>query len=464
MTSADYHALLARQEAMHLRRSLLTAPAAPAPGRPSTRSGGPAAVADPYTGGGHDSAHDQWLITRRLPLVLPLDRLIAHLYDAMFERHPYLRALFPDAMDFQRAHLERAFRYLVENLHRPALVTAYCAALGRDHRRLGVRPAHLAVFEEALAQGLRRSAGAGWTPELEAAWLRMLRCGVAAMVAGAQAAAGEPTHWNAEVTGHRVHHTATGGTVAVLRVRPSEPYSHRAGQYASLQSPLLPQTWRPYALADAPRPDGELEFHVRAAGAGGVGEALALHTRTGDALRLGPARGTMTLDDADLAERDVLAVAAGTGWATAKALLEDLATRRIPGRAAHLLLVGARTRGDLYDAQALERLEARCPWLRVTCAAPGEDLPLHRGWAECTAYVSGPPSVVEDVLRTLTGRGLPAHRVHRDPRPPKRTRDLGSHAPGPLRPVTADPHPVPGGPGSRAPADGVPPSGFRPGP
>ncbi|MCQ6553211.1 globin domain-containing protein [Streptomyces sp. C10-9-1] len=455
MTTADYHALLARQEAMHLRKSLLTAPAAPAPGRPAPRAGTPSAVADPYSGGGHDSAHDQWLITRQLPLVLPLDRLIAHLYDAMFERHPSLRALFPDSMDFQRAHLERAFRYLVENLHRPVLVTAYCAALGRDHRRLGVRPAHLAVFEEALAQGLRRSAGAAWTPELEAAWLRMLRCGVAAMVAGAEAAAGEPTHWNAEVTGHRVHHTG-GGTVAVLRVRPSEPYAHRAGQYASLQSPMLPQTWRPYALADAPRPDGELEFHVRAAGAGGVGEALALHTRPGDTLRLGPARGTMTLDDADLAERDVLAVAAGTGWATAKALLEDLAARRVPGRAAHLLLVGARTRGDLYDAQALERLEARCPWLRVTCAAPGEELPFHRGWADCTAYVGGPPSVVEEVLRTLTGHGLPAHRVHRDPRPPKRTRPPGPHARVPLRPATE-------GPGSHAPLDGVPSAGLRPG-
>ncbi|MCH0542163.1 flavohemoprotein [Streptomyces sp. MUM 203J] len=400
---------------MRLRQSLLsTGPAAPG-ARPPRRNG-PAAVADPYADQGHDSARDQWVITEHLPLVTPFDQLIAHLYDAMFERHPYLRSLFPDSMDFQRAHLERAFRYLVENLHRPEALAVHCAALGRDHRRLGVRPAHLAVFEEALAEALRRSAGASWTPELEGAWLRMLRCGVAAMVAGAETATYEPTYWNGQVTEHRLAHAATGAAVAVLRVRPSEPYPYRAGQYASLESPLLPQTWRPYVIAGAPRADGELEFHVRAAAPGGVSEALAVHTRPGDTLRLGPARGTMTLDEADLAVRDVLIVAAGTGWATAKALLEDLAGRRAPGRTAHLALT-ARTRADLYDEEALGRLEARCPWLRVSLAPPGRP-PVHEDWATSTAYVSGPPDMVEDTVRTLTVLGLPAHRVHHNPQPP----------------------------------------------
>lgn len=416
MTTADYHALLARHEAMRLRQSLLSSAPAASGARPARRNG-PAAVADPYTDEGHDPVHDQWLITGRLPLVTPFDELIAHLYDAMFERHPYLRSLFPDSMDFQRAHLERAFHHLIENLHRPETLAAHCAALGRDHRRLGVRPAHLAVFEEALAEALRRSAGAGWTSELEGAWLRMLRCGVAAMVAGAEASAREPTYWNGQVTDHRLTRTATGTAVALLRVRPSEPYPYRAGQYASLESPLLPRTWRPYVIAGAPREDGGLEFHVRAAAPGGVGEALAVHTRPGDTLRLGPARGTMTPDDADLADRDVLIVAAGTGWATAKALLEDLAGRRAPGRTARLLLV-ARTRADLYDAEALGRLEARCPWLRVTLAPPG-DLPVDEEWAASTAYVSGPPAMVEDTVRALTGLGLPAHRVHHNPRPPR---------------------------------------------
>ncbi|WP_236243968.1 globin domain-containing protein [Streptomyces sp. CC210A] len=422
MTTADYHALLARQEAKRLRQSLLAALAATA-----TPPAGPAPVRDPYADGGHDRAHDQWVITRDLPLVTPFGRLIAHLYDAMFDRHPYLRALFPDSMDFQRAHLERAFHHLVEHLHRPATLAAHCAALGRDHRRLGVRPVHFTAFEESLAEALRRSAGTAWTPELEGAWLRMLRCAVAAMVAGAEQAAGEPTYWNAEVTHHRQATTGDGGAVAVLRVRTSEPYSYRAGQYASVESPLLPQTWRPYALASAPGSrDAEPEFHVRVTGPGGVSEALALHTRPGDTLRLGPPRGTMTLDDAELAARDVLIVAAGTGWATAKALLEDLAARRPPGRAAHLVLT-ARSRAGLYDAAGLERLEERCPWLRVTLApaayADGADPLRHLGPlggpAHHTAYVSGPPGMVDATVRALAERGLPQHRIHYNPAPPQ---------------------------------------------
>ncbi|WP_200260381.1 globin domain-containing protein [Streptomyces sp. HSG2] len=420
MSASDYHTLLARQEAMRLRQSLLSTSSSRTPGgRPGPRSAG-AEMVDPYRDGRHDSVHDQRVITRDLPLVLPLDRLIAHLYDAMFERHPYLRALFPDSMLFQRAHLEKAFCHLVENLHRPELIAEHGAALGREHRRLGIRPAHLAVFEEALAEGLRRSAEAAWTRELEDAWLRMLRCCVAAMVSGAEAATGEPAYWNAEVIDHRITRAGNGAAVGVLRVRPGEPYTYRAGQYASLQSPLLPQAWRPYVVAGAPRPDGELEFHVRVTGPGGVSEALAARTGVGDTLRLGPARGAMTLDDADLTARDVLIVASGTGWATAKALLRDLADRRPRGRGAHLVLADVRSRADLYDPQGLEWLEARCPWLRVSLTPPGTAPPI-AGPMERTAFVCGPPPMVDSAVRALVEGGLPAHLVRRDPPSPSRT-------------------------------------------
>ncbi|MFF8638342.1 hypothetical protein ACF052_29515 [Streptomyces pilosus] len=47
----------------------------------------------------------------------------------------------------------------------------------------------------------------------------------------------------------------------------------------------------------------------------------------------------------------MLVVAGGTGWATARALPEDPAGRRFPGRPAHLFL-GARTGGDPDDEPA----------------------------------------------------------------------------------------------------------------
>ncbi|MFF8594518.1 hypothetical protein ACF061_24315 [Streptomyces sp. NPDC015220] len=52
----------------------------------------------------------------------------------------------------------------------------------REHRRLGLLPAQYAAFEAALCEALRIRAGAHWSVELEQAWVRMLRSGVAAMV------------------------------------------------------------------------------------------------------------------------------------------------------------------------------------------------------------------------------------------------------------------------------------------
>ncbi|MFH8337564.1 globin domain-containing protein [Streptomyces sp. AM6-12] len=409
----EYHALLARRDAMRLRRRLLSPSARPDTGTAGRPAGARGAGGQPY-----DGTADQRIITRQLPLLTPFGKLIGHLYDAMFERHPYLRSLFPDSMEFQRAHLERALWYLVEHLDRPQEVAGFCARLGRDHRKLGVRPVHFEVFEQALAEALRRSAGARWSEELEEAWLRMLRFAVAAMVEGAAGALAEPPYWNGTVTAHELR----GPGLAVLRVRTAEPFPYQAGQYTRIQSPLLPLTWRPYSVACAPRPDGELEFHVRRTGPGGVSDALVTGTRVGDRLRLGPAQGAMTLDG-DPA-RDLLIVAGGTGWATARALLDELS--RSPLRRRTHLFLGARTLDELYDTGTLTRLEKTCPWLRVVPVI-GEDgggaesgsvadAVVRRGdWSGHTAYVSGPPLMVTATVYGLTALTPPPDRILHDP-------------------------------------------------
>ncbi|GAB7035711.1 globin domain-containing protein [Streptomyces sp. NPDC021749] len=417
----EYHALLARHDAMRLRRNILGQGRAPVPD---------------LTAASYDGAADQRLITQYLDLVTPFGDLIARLYDEMFARWPYLRSLFPESMEFQRAALARAFWYLIENLHRPAEVAAYFRQLGHDHRKLGVRPVHFEAFETALCAALRRTAGPRWVEAVEEAWVRMLRFAVTSMVEGADAALAEPPCWRGTVTAHEQRRP----DLAVLRVRLHEPYPYRAGQFAAIESPLMPQAWRHYSLASAPGHDGEVTFHIRRTGPGGVSEALVNGTRVGDILRLGPPHGTMTLQDEDRS-RDLLMVAGGTGWAPIKALLEEWEGRRrgtdgLPPRPAGRvhLFVGARSRPDLYDEAALDRLAARHDRLRVVRVldedvVQGSDDPSagygplaeavarDGQWSHHLAFVSGPAAMVGATVARLTAAGMPADHLRYDPVP-----------------------------------------------
>ncbi|MFJ4673460.1 globin domain-containing protein [Kitasatospora purpeofusca] len=422
-TTAEYDRLIARHHAMRLRRQIL----APAPSFPAAPEGPPS---PPGGADGYDGAADRRLILRDLALVTPFDELIDHLYACMFRRRPFLRALFPESMEFQQAHLERMFEYLIERLDRPDELAETLARLGRDHRKLGVRPVHYEAFEEALREAIRHRADSRWHAGLEAAWVRMLRFAVRSMVAGAEAALCEPPYWHATVVGHeRRRHD-----LAVLRVRTGEPYPYRAGQYGTVEHPALPHTWRQYSMGCAPRADNELEFHVRRTGPGGVSAALVGSTAVGDHLRLGPPRGTLMPEDDT---RDLLLVAGGTGLAPMKAIVERLVEHRPRGQRVHLF-VGARNRDELYDWPALAELGLRKPWLELVPVtedagaegvgagnpvggpyAPGGRLAEAVGraadWSEHRACVSGPAGLVDEVRTRLAAAGLPAARIHHDP-------------------------------------------------
>ncbi|MFE2727958.1 globin domain-containing protein [Kitasatospora sp. NPDC059327] len=415
--TTEYDRLIARHHAMRLRRQLLV-PASSAPG--ADRPAGTAWTGAGGYGGaeGHEGAADQRLILDTLGSVAPLAELIDHLYAVMFRRRPYLRALFPASMEFQEAHLARMFGHLIEHLHHPDELAATLAQLGRDHRKLGVRPVHFEAFEEAVREALRHRAGARWSEDLEAAWVRMLRFAVAAMSAGAESALAEPPYWHAVVVGHERRRP----DLAVLRVRTGEPYPYRPGQYGTVEHPGLAHTWRQYSMGCAPRADNEVEFHVRRTGPGGVSEALVERTAVGDRLRLGPPRGSLMPEDG---ARDLLLVAGGTGLAPMKAIVEELAGHRPRGRTVHLF-VGARAAADLYDWPALSELGSRKPWLELIPVADGaagagagrrlaDAVGRHRDWSDHLACVSGPPGMVDEVRARLVAAGLPPARVRHDP-------------------------------------------------
>ncbi|ESQ02129.1 Flavohemoprotein [Streptomyces sp. PVA_94-07] len=400
-----YHALLARHDAMRLRRRMLS----PEGGAGVRRAAGEA----------YDGAADQRVIRDHLELVGPFEELITQLYEVLFTRHPALRGLFPGEMAFQEAHLARAFWYLLDHLDRPEEITETFTRLGRDHRKLGVRPAQYAAFEEALRAALRVRAGGRGEAGLEEAWVRMVRFGVTAMVRGAEAALHEPPFWRATVTEHQL----IGDDLAVLRVVPHETFRYEPGQYTDLESPLLPHTWRPYYLAGEPDAGGEVELHVRCTGPGGVSEALVHRTAVGDEVRLGPPKGNLTLGEEPAG--DLRLVAWDTGWAGMKALLQevDRRMRTSPGHGVRQvrLFLGATDMAGLYDTAYLAGLERRRPWLSVVPVTGGE------GYGRLAAAVtraaapsggrvllSGPAAMVRAVGGALARAGVAGEDVRHD--------------------------------------------------
>lgn len=209
-----------------------------------------------------------------------------------------------------------------------------------------------------------------------------------------------------------------------IRTDPAQPLRYLPGQYLNVQVPRWPGLWRKYSIANAPRPDGSLDLHVRAVPAGRVSRALVHATSSGDTVVLGPARGTMIVDDRSA--RDILCVAGGTGLAPIKAIIEGLADADAPRPARSIrLFLGARRREDLYDLPDLRRLEAACSSLRVIPALSHEPgfaglrgmLPdvvrRHGSWQDSEVYMSGPPAMVRRTVRMLAHR-TPGEHVHFD--------------------------------------------------
>jgi NAD(P)H-flavin reductase/hemoglobin-like flavoprotein len=346
------------------------------------------------------------------------DRLATDLYARLFRADPDLRELFPLAMTEQRARLLVAIVSFMQMIDDPDRLDQHLRRLGRDHRRYQVEPEHYGLFGAALLESLREFSGPRWCIEYDQAWRDAYDAMATRMLTGAQSGTPAPAYWHAEVISH---HRPTHD-VAVFSCRPLNPLPYRAGQYVSLESPQHPRTWRNYSIANAPRPDGTLDFHVRARPDGWVSAALVRRLQVGEFIRIGEPCGTMTLDDQS--NRDIVCVAGGTGLAPIKSIVEDVA-RNQRSRWVHVF-IGARDRADLYDLPALHRLAARHPWLSVVVACsedptyPGEQGPVNEvveqygPWPDHDFFVCGPPPMVRATLGSLTRLAAPPARIRYD--------------------------------------------------
>lgn len=375
------------------------------------------------------------------PVKAARGKAAAYFHGRLFAEHPHMRALFPPAMDAHNEHLVKALTKIVSMLDDPDGLRPYLARLGRDHRKYGVTAEHFLAAGDALLATVKRFAADLWNEEVEAAWSSAYALAAQEMIAGAEADPGPPW-WHAEVIGHE-RRTAE---IAVVTVRPAERLAFKPGQHVPVQTARWPRIWRTFFIANAPRRDNTLRFHVRALPSGWVSSALVRYTRVGDQIMLGPPTGIMVPADTG---RDILCVADGTGLAPMKAIIEHALQSGGASRI-HLLLC-ARRAAEFYDMAELKRMTAAHPKLRVVPvvsddpsfpgmrATPPEAVERLGPWEEHEVYLCGPAATVAETVRRLRRAGVPRERIHYDTlrdqpwRPPARNGRPPSALIGPAR-------------------------------
>ena len=346
------------------------------------------------------------------------DELPLFFYSDLFIKHPELRDLFPISMAAQRGHLVDALVKIVSQVDRLDELTAFLQGLGRDHRKFEVVAENYDAVGDSLLSTLEHFAGPAWTPGMAADWRAAYDLIGSVMTAAATADERlRPPWWRGTV----VACEQRAFDVSVLFVRPEPRIDYLPGQSVAIESPSRPKLWRYYSMANAPRPDGLLEFHIRLIDGGAVSMALTSASIADTELRLGPPVGALMLPQPP-SGRNLLLVAGSTGLAPLKAILEQVTALQQPPMV-HLFF-GARTADGLYDLDSLEKMAAQYSWLTVTPVVSGSSkfggetgsLPdvvaRHGDWSGHEAYLAGPTEMVQTAVARLASTGIERDQIH----------------------------------------------------
>ena len=360
------------------------------------------------------------LIRESYAVVQPrAEEAVRFLYATLFAIAPATRELFAANMEMQYGRLLRALTHIVQKIDQPDDLLPFLRQLGRDHRKFGVLTQHYDAMGTALVTALKQYAGQAWTPQVEKAWIDAYGLIVKAMLEAADDDR-EPAWWTAQV----VEHQRLTWDLAVVRVQPDQPVPYQAGQYVSVEVPQRPRLWRYLSPANAPRPDGAIEFHIRAVPGGWVSRSIVGHTQIGDTWRIGSPMGRMSVDRNS--GRNVVMVAGGTGAAPLRAILEELS--RWGSNPDVTMFAGARTRADLHDLDTLTAMTAANPWLTVIPVLESHprvagiehgtlaDVVTRFGaWADHDVLVCGSPAMIRATVSRMLVAGTPLDRITYDP-------------------------------------------------
>jgi len=223
--------------------------------------------------------------------------------------------------------------------------------------------------------------------------------------------------------------------VAIVRLQlpANDVLRYRAGQFIEI---LLPSgARRSYSMANAPELLGSppaIELHIRHLPGGVFSSAVFSTMKPKDILRIEGPLGSFWLRE-DSA-RPVLLLAAGTGFAPIKAIIEHMRLRGIARPT--WLYWGCRQRVDLYLHEWALAAAAELPWLRYVPvlsevpvrseAGTGDAWSGRTGLVHLAAladlpdlaahdvYACGAPVMIDAARRDFSARGLPEDAFYAD--------------------------------------------------
>jgi CDP-4-dehydro-6-deoxyglucose reductase len=205
----------------------------------------------------------------------------------------------------------------------------------------------------------------------------------------------------------------------VLRLPPNVIFDFIPGQYIDVIA--TGGVRRSYSLANAPKTDNTLELHIRAVENGAMSHYWFSEAKVNDLLRLHGPQGTFFTRN--IAQRDLVFLATGTGIAPVKAMLEAL-----PSFSLHELprsvsvLWGGRNEYDLYlDVGEIPGTFQYTPVLSRSATWRGESghiqdvlLRQRSDLSNCAVYACGSDAMIHSARHTLTAAGLSSDHFYSD--------------------------------------------------
>lgn len=168
-----------------------------------------------------------------------------------------------------------------------------------------------------------------------------------------------------------------------LKLPASERLQFLAGQYIDIL--LKDGRRRAFSLANAPHDDNCLQLHVRHVPGGLFTEQVFTSLKERDILRLRGPHGSFFLREAlgDEAEKPIVMVAGGTGFAPIKAMVEYAIAEKTPRPID--IYWGGRRREDLYLLETAENWAKAHANIRFTPVL--SDAPPDQSWAGRSGFV-----------------------------------------------------------------------------